>query len=38
MTGLLGTQSSIQDVALVFQPPDLQNSVIYQGQSLANGL
>ena len=27
MTELLGTRSSIQDVALVFQLPDLQNSV-----------
>ena len=31
MTELLGTQSSIQDVALVFQLPDLQNSVILPG-------
>ena len=28
MTELLGIRSSIQDVALVFQLPDLQNSVI----------
>ena len=28
MTELLGTRSSIQDVALVFQLPDLQNSAL----------